>query len=99
MARIQRVDVLTVLSPPELSHERENSKQPGSPASAGGLVFALCKESLRTFLGLPKTYPGFLSICGLGASSEHPSFQSGHCAVEPNPQMLSALTPSVPPPS
>ena len=32
----------------------------------------LCKESLRTFLGLPQTYPGFLSICGLGASSEHP---------------------------
>ena len=26
-ARIHRVDVLTVLSPPELSHERENSKQ------------------------------------------------------------------------
>lgn len=41
------------------------------------LVFAFCKESLRTFLGLPKTYSGFLSICGSGASSEHPSFQSG----------------------
>ena len=45
-------------------------------------------KSLRTFLGLPQTYPGFLSICGLGASSEHPSSQSGHPTPRPAPRCL-----------
>lgn len=90
----QMADILTVLSSAELRNERRASSK---------LVFAFCKKKkkFKRFSGFIQNLPQVSVFCGLGASSEHPSFQSCHPTALPSPQMLTALTPpsSAPPPN